>query len=87
MIKKGLIVLFALLLIAQPVEAKTVTRYATKTIKLQERCNDHAKTIEKLRQNDKVILLKKGKRLMKDKCVISGNCPHVRWSAAGGCKC
>ena len=64
-ISKGLLIVIAVVLIMTPsfdTEAKTVTRYATKTIKLKERCNDQAKTIEKLRQNDKVILLKKGKR-------------------------
>lgn len=64
-ISKGILILAVIATLMTPsfdTEAKTVTRYATKTIKLQERCSDHAKTIEKLRQNDKVILLKKGKR-------------------------
>ena len=65
--KKLFLLLIALTIIMTPVQAdaKTVTRYATKTIKLKERCSDHAKTIEKLHQNDKVILLKKGKRWSK----------------------
>lgn len=67
-ISKGILILAVIATLMTPsfdTEAKTVTRYATKTIKLQERCSDHAKTIEKLRQNDKVILLKKGKRWSK----------------------
>lgn len=67
-ISKGILILAVIVTLMTPsfdTEAKTVTRYATKTIKLQERCSDHAKTIEKLRQNDKVILLKKGKRWSK----------------------
>lgn len=67
-ISKGILILAVIATLMTPsfdTEAKTVTRYATKTIKLQERCNDQAKTIEKLRQKDKVILLKKGKRWSK----------------------
>lgn len=65
--KRLFLIILSITIIMTPVQAdaKTVTRYATKTIKLQERCSDHAKTIEKLHQNDKVILLKKGKRWSK----------------------
>ena len=63
MIKKGLImILLAVLFMAQPAEAKTNYKYVTRAISLKELPKKKSATIEKLHQNDKVILLKKGKR-------------------------
>lgn len=63
MIKKGLLILFALMLAVKPVpaEAKTAHRYVTKTVSLKEQPKKKSATIEKLHANDKVVLQKKGK--------------------------
>lgn len=58
--KKLFLILIALTIIMTPVQAhaKTVTRYATKTIKLKERCSDHAKTIAKVKVHTKLTIVK-----------------------------
>lgn len=64
-ISKGILILAVIATLMTPsfdIEAKTVTRYATKTVSLKEQPKKKSATIEKLHQNDKVILLKKGKR-------------------------
>lgn len=61
--KKLFLIMIALTIIMTPVQAnaKTVTRYATKTITLKERCNDQAKTIAKVKVHTKLKVTKTGK--------------------------
>ena len=61
--KRIFLIILSITIIMTPVQAqaKTVTRYATKTIKLQERCNDQAKTIAKVKVHTKLKVTKTGK--------------------------
>ena len=61
--KRIFLIILSITIIMTPVQAqaKTVTRYATKTIKLQERCSDHAKTIAKVKVHTKLKVTKTGK--------------------------
>ena len=63
MIKKGILLLMfvTLLMLPMTVQAKTTYRYVTKTEDMKEQPKKKAKTIEKLKCNYKVILIKKGK--------------------------
>ena len=64
-ISKGILILAVIATLMTPsydAEAKTTYRYITQKVSLKETRNKKSATIEKLRQNDKVILLKKGKR-------------------------
>jgi len=62
---KGILILFAVAIIMTPsfdTEAKTVTKYATKTIKLKEKCSDNSKTIHKVKRNTHLTVTKQGKK-------------------------
>lgn len=61
-INKGLFIfVIIVLLLGCKSEAKTVYRYATKTMSVKELPKKKSKTVLKLNRNNKVILLKKGK--------------------------
>lgn len=66
MIKKGLATLFAVLIMAVltlsfDTEAKTVNKYATKTLELKEQARQKSKTVVKVKTNTKMTLIKDGK--------------------------
>ena len=66
MIKKGIITLFAVLImvvltLSFDTEAKTVKRYATKTVSLKERSNAKSKTVCKIKRGEKLTVIKTGK--------------------------
>lgn len=72
MIKKGFITLFAVLIMAVltlsfDTEAKTVKRYATKTVNLKERPNTKSKTVCKVKRGKKLTVIKTGKKWAKVK--------------------
>lgn len=63
MIKKGFATLFAVLIMAVLIlsfdtEAKTVKRYATKTVSLKDRPNTKSKTVCKINRSTKVMVIK-----------------------------
>lgn len=58
----GIVILLCVMSVPVPAEAKTKYRYITQKVSIKETRNKKSATIEKLHQNDKVILLKKGKR-------------------------
>lgn len=58
----GIVILLCVTSVPVRAEAKTIYRYITQKVSLKETRNKKSATIEKLHQNDKVILLKKGKR-------------------------
>lgn len=62
--KRTIIILIALTIMLTPVraEAKTIYRYSTKTQAMKEQANKKSHTIDKLHRNDKVIVMKKGKK-------------------------
>lgn len=63
MIKKGLAILFAIAIIMAPmtVQAKTVTRYATKTVELKEQSSSTSKTMYKVKMKTRLAVTAQGK--------------------------
>ena len=63
MIKKGLAILFAIAIIMAPmtVQAKTVTRYATKTVQLKEAARTKSKTLAKVKAKTRLTVIRQGK--------------------------
>ena len=62
--KRTILILIALTIMMTPVraDAKTLTRYATKTVALKERCNDKSKTVFKVKTHTKLTVVKEYKK-------------------------